>query len=143
MNSTEHTNIPIDLSIRKAWLKTLKMYNQKASAYGVSISLGFVLLSIDKEGTPSTQLGPRMGMEPTSLSRTLKSMEDQGLIYRKQSETDKRVVHVFLTDLGLEKRRIARDEVLAHNNKIYQNINPQELEVFLKVLEQINGLTED
>ena len=33
-----------------------------------------LLLSIDPEkGTPSTSLGPKMGMEATSLSRTLKN----------------------------------------------------------------------
>ncbi|GIR50705.1 MAG: hypothetical protein CM15mP59_4470 [Flavobacteriaceae bacterium] len=36
------------------------------------MATGLALLSIDtEEGVPSTSLGPRMGMESTSLSRTL------------------------------------------------------------------------
>jgi DNA-binding MarR family transcriptional regulator len=57
------------------------MYNQTAMRFGVSFSHKMLLLFIDKEGTPRTQLGPRMGMEQTSLSRKLRTMEKPGLIY--------------------------------------------------------------
>src|SRR5690554_452267 len=73
----------VDFYLRHAWHKISRMYNQKAKAHGLTMSIGFILLIVDKEGTPSTQLGPRMGMEPTSLSRTLKTMEKKGYIYRK------------------------------------------------------------
>ncbi len=142
MKQEEQNWIPIDISIRKVWLKTFKMYNQTAMKYNVSFSLGMVLLSIDRDGTPSTQLGPKMGMEPTSLSRTLKVMEEQGLINRVQDQIDKRVVNVTLTPKGVAQRRIARDEVRAHNEKLYAVIDHDDLEVFFKVLNQINDLTE-
>lgn len=142
MKKQDNQWTPIDISIRKAWLKTFKMYNHTAMKYNVSFSLGMVLLSIDKDGTPSTQLGPKMGMEPTSLSRTLKVMEQQGLINRVQDAVDKRVVNVTLTPKGVAQRRIARDEVRAHNEKLYAAIDPNELEVFFKVLNQIYDLTE-
>ena len=35
------------------------------------MSVGFILMYVEKQGSPSTSLGPKMGMEPTSLSRTL------------------------------------------------------------------------
>ena len=142
MNSEEKQNPPIDIEIRKVWLKTYKMYNQTAMKYDVSFSLGMVLLSIDKGGTPSTQLGPKMGMEPTSLSRTLKLMSDQGLINRIQDKTDKRVINVSLTPKGITLRKIASEEVNKHNEKLYSSIDPNELTVFFKVLYQINDLTD-
>ena len=141
-NNDENKFVPIDISIRKVWLKTFKMYNQTALKYNVSFSHGMVLLSIDKGGTPSTQLGPKMGMEPTSLSRTLRTMEEQGLIKRIQDDNDKRVVNVTLTPKGVAQRRIARDEVRIHNEKLYECIDAGDLEVFFKVLNQINDLTE-
>lgn len=142
MEKEKDSFVPLDISIRKVWLKTFKMYNQTAMRYGVSFSHGMVLLSIDKEGTPSTQLGPRMGMEPTSLSRTLKTMEEQGLIFRENHNSDKRVVIIKLTNKGIAQRRIARDEVRAHNEKLYNAIDPHDLDVFLSVLGKINDLTE-
>ena len=83
------------------------MYNEEAAKYGATMATGFVLLSIDKEkGTPSTTLGPKMGMEATSLTRTLKSMEEKGLIYRKPNPEDGRGVLIFLTEFGKEKREL-------------------------------------
>ncbi len=143
MTNEEEKNLePIDLALRKVWQKILKMYNQTAMSYNMSFSHGMVLLSIDKEGTPSTQLGPRMGLEPTSLSRTLNSMEELGMITRTPDKKDKRVVFVKLTDKGVEYRRMARDEVRKYNEKLYQSIDNGELEVFMKVLNQIYDLTE-
>ena len=70
----------VDYNIRKTWYNITKMYNKKASHYMVSMSLGKIILNIDMfEGTPSTQLGPNMGMESTSLARSLNKLEDMVL----------------------------------------------------------------
>ena len=62
----------IDYNLRKTWFNVSKMYNRTASDYMGSMSLAMIVLNIDMfEGTPSTQLGPNMGMESTSLSRSL------------------------------------------------------------------------
>ena len=76
----------IDYILRYTWQAVARMYNEEATKYGATMATGFALLSIDKEkGTPSTTLGPKMGMEATSLTRTLKSMEDKGLIYQNEN----------------------------------------------------------
>jgi len=80
------------------------MYNEEAAKYDATMATGFALLSIDKEGgTPSTTLGPKMGMEATSLTRTLKTMEERGLIIKKKNPNDGRGVLIYLTDFGKEK----------------------------------------
>jgi hypothetical protein len=33
------------------------------------MAIGYTLLNIDKDGTPSMKLGPKMGMEPRSLNQ--------------------------------------------------------------------------
>jgi DNA-binding MarR family transcriptional regulator len=101
------------------------------------------LLHIDKHGTPSTQLGPRMGMESTSLSRTIKTMLDKGLIRKEEDKSDKRIVRIFLTESGLEARYIARDVVFEFNNRIAEKIPHEKLEVFQEVMTQIQELIED
>ena len=65
----------IDFQLRWGWTKLARLYTALAERHGISMSVGYALLSIEREGTPSTKLGPRMGMESTSLSRTLKSMQ--------------------------------------------------------------------
>ena len=96
----DNSSILIDSSIRTAWFRLSRMYNQKAAEHDMTMSIGFILMNIDKEGTPSTQLGPRMGMEPTSLSRTLKTMETRGLIRRQGEGADKRKVLILTNIIG-------------------------------------------
>lgn len=129
----------IDFAIRHLWHKFSRMYNKKANEYGVTISVGFILLNIDKNGTPSTQLGPKMGMEPTSLSRTLKTMEDKGLIYRIADKVDKRKVLIFLTEEGVEKRKIAKQVVVDFNAELMSNIPKGKLKTFFEVAEKLDA----
>ncbi len=129
----------VDFAIRHLWHKISRMYNQQANQRGLTMSIGFILLNIDKEGTPSTQLGPKMGMEPTSLSRTLKTMEDKGLIRRQAGNIDKRKVLIFLTEEGLEKRRMTRDFVFDFNNTLMESIPKGKLKTFFEVAEKLDS----
>jgi len=131
----------IDYVLKTTWQAISRMYNEEASKYGATMALGYALLSIDKEnGTPSTALGPSMGMEPTSLTRTLKSMEEKGLIERKRNPKDGRGVNIYLTALGKEKRELSKETVLKFNEVVLQHISQEQLKNFLEVSEKINEL---
>jgi len=131
----------IDYILRTTWLAVTKMYNEEASQFESTMATGFTLLSIDPEtGTPSTALGPKMGMEATSLSRTLKNMEEKGLIERRPNPEDGRGVLIFLTDFGKEKREYSRERVLTFNNAIRDNISEEKMKHFYQVAEHINNM---
>ena len=131
----------IDYVLRTTWLAVQKMYNEEASKFDSTMATGFTLLSIDPEdGTPSTALGPKMGMEATSLSRILKTMEKVGVIERKPNPKDGRSVLIHLTEFGREKRDYSREKVLAFNDTIRNNISDEKLNSFYEVAELINDL---
>ncbi|WP_339894027.1 MarR family transcriptional regulator [uncultured Algibacter sp.] len=131
----------IDYVLRTTWLTVQKMYNEEASKFGSTMATGFTLLSIDPEkGTPSTSLGPKMGMEATSLSRILKTMEKKGLITRKPNPNDGRGVIIGLTDFGIEKRAYSREKVLLFNEAIKNNVSEEQLMHFYEVAEVINDM---
>lgn len=134
----------IDYVLRATWQAVSRMYNEEAAKYGATMATGFVLLSIDKEnGTPSTALGPKMGMEATSLTRTLTSMEERGLILRKKNPDDGRGVLIYLTDFGKEKRELSKNTVLKFNETIKNNISEEKMNHFMEVSETINDLIAD
>jgi DNA-binding MarR family transcriptional regulator len=117
------------------------MYNEQASKFDSTMAMAFVLLNIDKEnGTPSTSLGPQMGMEPTSLSRILKSMEEKGAIYRQKNPEDGRGVLIKLTDYGLEKRKVSKEHVIRFNDAVRESISEEKIQHFFEVTQTINTL---
>lgn len=131
----------IDYALRATWQAVSRMYNEEASKYGATMATGFALLSIDREeGTPSTMLGPKMGMEATSLTRTLKSMEEKGLIERRPNPNDGRGVLIYLTEFGKEKRDLSRETVLKFNDIIKANLSEEKIRHFMEVTETISEL---
>ncbi|HIP26026.1 MAG TPA: MarR family transcriptional regulator [Flavobacteriaceae bacterium] len=131
----------IDHHLRATWQLVSKMYNEQAIKQGYTMAMGFVALNIDViNGTPSTSLGPKMGMEATSLSRILKSMEEKDIIYREQNPKDGRSVLIKLTKLGIQKRNQAKESVIQFNNSINSNLNKEDLNGFLKVIETIHKM---
>ena len=133
--------LTIDHLLRSTWMAVAKMYNEEASKKNSSMAVGFALLSIDPlKGTPSTSLGPKMGMEATSLSRTIKSMEEKGLIERKKNPDDGRGVLIHLTEYGLEMRDFSKEVVFKFDDAVKRNINQKDLENFMDVLYKINDI---
>ena len=95
----------IDFPLRWAWHGVQRHYNAIASKHNLSMTMGYVLLNIDLDaGTPSTKLGPKIGMEPGSLTRTLKTMEDKGYICKESDDTDKRRVRICLNETRKRKK---------------------------------------
>ncbi|WP_293871477.1 MarR family transcriptional regulator [Flavobacterium sp.] len=131
----------IDYILRATWQAVARMYNEEASKFDGSMAVGFALLSIDKDdGTPSTAISSRMGMEATSLTRTLKTLEEKGLIIRKKNPNDGRGVLIFLTEFGKEKRTQSKETVLKFNETIRKNITEEKLQNFVEVADIINDL---
>ena len=129
----------IDYNIRKTWYNISKYYNRTANEYMGSMSLGMILLNIDQdEGTLSTQLGPIMGMESTSLSRSLNRLEKLKVIERKKDPHDKRKTIIKLTEFGKQRRKIAKETVINLNNSIFNNLEKNEIQIFFKVIRKIN-----
>jgi len=136
--------LTIDYALRATWQAVIKMYNEEAKNYGLTMAIGFTLLSIDpKQGTPSTSLGPKMGMESTSLSRILKNIEEKGYIERKRNPNDGRGVLIYLTALGLEKRKDSKEVVLRFNEVVQDHLEMEDISGFFKTVDVINKLILD
>ncbi|AEE20799.1 DNA-binding MarR family transcriptional regulator [Dokdonia sp. Hel_I_63] len=134
----------IDYCLRATWQAVMKMYNEQAAEFDVTMAVGFALLSIDPDqGTPSTALGPRMGMEATSLSRTLKTMEEKGLIERKPNPADGRGVLIHLTPFGKEKRDFSKTKVKTFNGAVRNTISEEKINNFYEVIDTINDLIQN
>jgi MarR family transcriptional regulator, organic hydroperoxide resistance regulator len=133
----------VDFNIKAAWHAIARMYNQQASKYDITMSMGFVLLNINTdEGTPATKIAPLMGLEARSLTRLLKTMEEKGLICRESDASDKRMVRIALTKEGKKKKEKSREVVLRFNEVIREKIEEQQLSTFFDVLQKISRIIE-
>lgn len=128
----------VDLMLKSVWLAVSKMYSEQASMHNSTAVQALTLLKIDpKEGTRSTNLGPKMAIEPTSLTRIIKLLEDNGYIYKEKTTYDKREVIIKLTDKGLKSRNLSKEVVVGFNKKVVEKIDPEKFAVFKEVMGDI------
>lgn len=133
----------IDYFLRATWMAVSKFYTEEAGKKESTMATGFALISIDpEEGAPSTSLGPKMGMEATSLSRTLKNMEDKGLIERRPNPADGRGVLIYLTPFGKEMREFSKGVVLRFDEYVKQQIPEEDLQTFKRVANSIMDMVQ-
>ncbi len=133
----------IDHPIRWAWHRLKRRYGEAAAKHGGNMSIGYVLLNIEPQGTPSTKLGPKMGMEPRSLTRTLRKMEVEGLIKREGHDQDRRLALVKLTAKGKQMRDISKQTVIDLNHLLQAHITKEEMQAFRATMAKINGVLDN
>jgi DNA-binding MarR family transcriptional regulator len=132
----------IDYFLKIVWQTVANRYNQLVTEFGITQSIGYLLINIDEqEGTTVSKAAALLGLKSTSLSRMLNQLEKTGLIYRGSNPGDKRSVKIYLTELGKEKRHLARGVVKQFNNYLNDHINEADKQYLINMLEKINQLT--
>lgn len=78
-----------------------RLYRPLLAKLGLTYPQYLVLVSLwSEDGKTVGQLGRELGLESNTLTPLLKRMGEGGLITRKRSSQDERVVEVSLTDKG-------------------------------------------
>lgn len=133
-------NKTLDYFLKATWQTVANKYNNIASQHGFTQAAGYILLNIHKEGTTVSQIANYTGVRTTSLSRVLNNLEALGFIYREISAQDKRSVKVYLTELGVQKRSVAKDVVRGFNEYLEAALTDTEREQLVNMLIKINDL---
>ena len=131
----------IDYFLKIVWQTIANRYNQLVTEFGITQSIGYLLINIDEDGTTVSQAAALLGLKSTSLSRMLNQLEKTGLIYRESNKGDKRSVKIYLTDLGKEKRQLAKNVVKQFNNYLNAHISDADKQYLTDMLKKINQLT--
>ncbi len=132
----------IDYFLKITWQNIANTYNQLASEFGITQSIGYLLINIDEnDGTTVSEVAALLGLKSTSLSRILSNLQQDGLIYKESHQTDKRSVKLYLTDKGKEKRHLARVVVKKFNDYLNVHLSEQDKLQLVNSLKTINDLT--
>ncbi|MDQ3048340.1 MAG: MarR family winged helix-turn-helix transcriptional regulator [Bacteroidota bacterium] len=134
----------VDSKLKSAWQIISRMYNAEAALYGGSIAIGHFLLNIDStEGAYASDIAPRLGMESTSLSRIISTLEKEKLIIRKSDKEDKRKVKILLTQKGKENKELAKKIVRNFNIDLEQRIGKERVADLFTTINDIIQLAEE
>lgn len=140
--SKKHTET-IDSKLKTAWQVVSRMYNAEATLHDATIAMGHFLLNVDShEGSYASDIAPALGMESTSLSRIIQSLEEKKLIQRVPDTIDKRKIKILLTKKGIVQKEVAKNTIRNFNHMVELKIGKDKISDFFKTVDEIIELAE-
>ena len=141
--SKKHTET-IDSKLKTAWQVVSRMYNAEAVMHDGTIAMAHFLLNIDgNEGSYASDIAPQLGMESTSLSRIILSLEEKKMIQRIPDKMDKRKIKIKLTAKGKVQKELAKNIVRNFNHLVEVKIGKNRIADFFKTVDEIIELAEE
>lgn len=78
------------------------------------------------DGVTQMQLSEHLKCEPPTVTNMVKSLEQNGFIYRKRDKQDARVMRIYLTDKGKELEKPVEFKWKQQQERLLSSILPEE-----------------
>jgi MarR family transcriptional regulator, organic hydroperoxide resistance regulator len=141
--SKKHTET-VDSKLKTAWQVVSRMYNAEAALRDATIAMAHFLLNVDSaEGSYASDIAPQLGMEQTSLTRLINSLEEKELIVRETDKEDRRKTLIRLTEKGIQQKNEAKQVVREFNRELEKRIGAAKVAAFFKTIDQIAEIAEE
>ncbi|TVL20420.1 transcriptional regulator [Shewanella xiamenensis] len=100
-----------------------------------------VMQKIAQLGAPlAKQVAEEITLSPATVTTIIDRLEGRGLVIRKRSESDKRKVHLYLSDAGRALLEASPKPLQKHFIKQYQNLEEWEQSQLLSSVERIAAM---
>ncbi|WP_160726030.1 MarR family winged helix-turn-helix transcriptional regulator [Bacillus sp. USDA818B3_A] len=89
------------------------------------------------DGVTQMQLCEHLKCEPPTVTNMVKSLEQNGFIYRKRDEHDARVMRIYLTGKGKELEKPVRFKWKQQQEKLLHSILPEERLILRELMKRM------
>lgn len=91
------------------------------------------------DGVTQMQLCEHLKCEPPTVTNMVKSLEQNGFIYRKRDEQDARIMRIFLTDKGKELETPVEIKWRQQQEKLLQSISTEDRLILRQLMQQMEN----
>ncbi|AKC60756.1 MarR family winged helix-turn-helix transcriptional regulator [Blochmannia endosymbiont of Camponotus (Colobopsis) obliquus] len=120
-------------SLSRIYHHLRKEINNQLINEGLSISKMKILHLITSDKTSATDIKNYMGFSSRTIVTVLDILEKEKMLKRQQSQTDRRIKYVNITEKGREKLQIAEKIHKNILNKIFESLSQQQLQNFSEI----------
>jgi len=112
-----------------------QVFRRVARPLGLTVIEWYILRSLyEQDGQHASELARAVGRAATSFTPNLDKLQEKGFIERRPDPSDRRAVHIFLTDKAETHRSRIVSEAEALDRKIASYFDSEEFESFHVVL---------
>ncbi|KRL00924.1 MarR family winged helix-turn-helix transcriptional regulator [Liquorilactobacillus capillatus] len=124
-------------TINQVSRKIINQLNEGLKDYDIYASQYQLLVNVKRyNNSTSKELAAKLNVNPAAISRTLKSIEEQGLIQRRQT-VDRRAYQIMTTTKGSELLAKLSERDSDIFRKFFSLLDSKELSILLKLLTRL------
>ncbi|MBI9043163.1 MAG: MarR family transcriptional regulator [Anaerolineaceae bacterium] len=143
-NNVKHQSIPACaeqvFEAIPEWMKRISNYywNQVTETEWVTIGQYRILFLVSEGLTTISALAEKKNVSAPTVSRQVNSLVQKGLIFRKQDDSDRRVIVLQLTELGEKLLSKVREQTLEWLSKKISLLKEEEIQHIQKSIVLMN-----
>ena len=112
-----------------------QLFNRAIQPLGLTIIEWYILRALyERDGQHASELARAVGRAATSFTPNLDKLQQKGYVERRPDPTDRRAVHIYLTDLAERHRKEVLSAAKDIDIEVRGLFNREEYETFLNVL---------
>lgn len=136
MNNNNNERIPLGHqigSLGKIFKNELKEISEKRGINSTYCKI-IMILSRNREGVIQNDIVENTNFKPSTVSLTLKNLEQMGYLTRESSPEDSRKIIVKITDLGLQYDHEIRECFGIVEEEMIKGISEEEIAIFEEIV---------
>ena len=135
--------VPSDAELLQQTILFFMIEQKRVLARHVPITQARMLSALLRNGPISqVELGRRMGLEKSWISRAVDKLVEQGWVERSPSEKDRRAFDLELTPQGLAQARLLRADLEAHAKSVLDRLDPEARATVMQAMRLLDGVIE-
>ncbi len=121
-----------------------QLFNRAIQPLGLTIIEWYILRALyERDGQHASELARAVGRAATSFTPNLDKLQQKGYIERRPDPTDRRAVHIYLTDLAERHRKDVLNAAREIDIEVHDLFDDDQFETFLDVLSTLQTLEPD
>lgn len=107
-------------------------------SFGLTGPQFYILHQLDQKGKCTVgELADSMAVKPSAITAMIDRLDKHGFVVRDRDEDDRRVVHIQLTEAGLETLAQVKQHRLGILQHYLSHLTSEELESMIRIFEKL------
>jgi DNA-binding MarR family transcriptional regulator len=135
--------LEIMMTVKKIMMLIKQYLDQEFKSLGISEPQGLIIRALMEYGDMKvSDIAKRLDLSNSTVSGLVDRLVEKGVVDRKRSEEDRRVVMISLAKSHRQPLKRHFEAVFTRLNKVMDLSSEQELDDIAKALEKLKGLLE-
>lgn len=115
-----------------------KMLDSRLSKFNVTSSQASVLNTLNSfDGLPLSDVGKSVHLDKPAITGLADRMEKDGLVERRRTSSDRRIIQLFLTNKGKSLFNKIEDIIVDVDQQLVKDLSLKEIDTLHKMLQSI------